>query len=158
MDFLIDNYLWFIIGGIVIIMIIIGYFAEKTNFGKKPLREKNAKEENKEVVVETPAEEINISEIENKGINDILGQSTEEELTSDVNLDDFENDSDILEETVVEETPAEEITNEELPEEDLNVPFGDAEVKPIEENIETPEVPEIIEEEQEPEEDDVWKF
>ena len=38
MDFVIENYLWFAIGAVVLLMIIIGYFAEKTNFGKKPLK------------------------------------------------------------------------------------------------------------------------
>ena len=34
MTFVTENYLWFIVGGIVILMIVIGYFAEKTNFGR----------------------------------------------------------------------------------------------------------------------------
>lgn len=46
MDFIIDNIVWIIVGLIIIIMTIIGYIAEKTDFGKKELtkREKKAKE------------------------------------------------------------------------------------------------------------------
>ena len=34
MEFIINNYLWFLSGALIILMIIIGYYAEKTNFGK----------------------------------------------------------------------------------------------------------------------------
>lgn len=149
MDFVIDNYLWFVIGGIVILMIIIGYFAEKTDFGKKPLREKKPKEEIKEFETVEKVEETNVDEIDDKGINDILEQSREEEMntldvaeTEDVNVED---DSDI-------------VSDMELPEEDLNVPFGDTEEKVEEEIVETPDIPEIIEDESDSDEDDVWKF
>lgn len=46
-DFLIDNYIWFVVVLVVIIMTIIGYYAEKTNFGKnvkvKPKKTKKGK-------------------------------------------------------------------------------------------------------------------
>ena len=45
MDFIMDNLLWFIIGGIVILMAIIGYFADKTDFGRKTTKEEKPKEE-----------------------------------------------------------------------------------------------------------------
>ena len=58
MEFIIDNLVWFIAGGVVILMTIIGYFAEKTDFGKnlssknsedkepvEPKKEKHAKKE-----------------------------------------------------------------------------------------------------------------
>ena len=35
MSFIVDNYIWFIIAGFVLLMITIGYYAEKTNFGKQ---------------------------------------------------------------------------------------------------------------------------
>ncbi|MFV0250162.1 MAG: hypothetical protein ACK5HP_03925 [Bacilli bacterium] len=34
MEYILDNYIWFIIGGVILLMTIIGYFAEKTDFGK----------------------------------------------------------------------------------------------------------------------------
>lgn len=39
MAFIVDNYLWFIISGFVFLMITIGYYAEKTNFGKKTMKQ-----------------------------------------------------------------------------------------------------------------------
>ena len=35
MDFIMDNYVWFIVIGVIIIMAIIGYIADKTDFGRK---------------------------------------------------------------------------------------------------------------------------
>lgn len=58
-DFVIENYIWFIVGGLAVLMIIIGYFAEKTQFGKKPT-EKHSKE--KEVKVSLPKEETVIDD------------------------------------------------------------------------------------------------
>lgn len=39
MNIITENYIWFIISGIVILLITIGYYADKTNFGKKKLGE-----------------------------------------------------------------------------------------------------------------------
>lgn len=52
MEFITDNYVWFIVGGVILVMIIIGYYAEKTDFGRKALEErvkepKRKKEEKK---------------------------------------------------------------------------------------------------------------
>lgn len=44
MDFVIDNLGWFIFGGVIILMALIGYFAEKTDFGKKSIEPKPKKE------------------------------------------------------------------------------------------------------------------
>lgn len=37
MNFITDNYIWFIIIGFVLLMITIGYYADKTKFGRKKL-------------------------------------------------------------------------------------------------------------------------
>ena len=39
MNIIVDNYIWFIISGTVILLTTIGYYADKTNFGKKKLSE-----------------------------------------------------------------------------------------------------------------------
>lgn len=161
MDFIIDNYLWFIVGGIVLLMIIIGFFAEKTNFGKKPLREKK---ENKEEKVETKEHGENeeemlandaISDLGNKGINDILEQS------SDTNVDgDHVSESVSIDEPIADDKKeAQVLPDVNLPEEDLNVPFGDVEVKPqVEEATTIPDASEDSSDDQNYSEDDVWKF
>lgn len=150
MDFIIDNYLWFVIGGVALLMIIIGYFAEKTDFGKKPLSEKKPKEKVKEAPVETTetVEEEPETNVEPQGIDEMMGETVEEGLT--VPLDEG-----LMEIPAVEEGH-EELTEMNLPEEDLNVPFGDVEV-----NVEEPatmDIPEVVEDEADSDEDDVWKF
>ena len=163
MDFVIENYLWFAIGAVVLLMIIIGYFAEKTNFGKKPLKETKEKQdvsnETSDVEVkEEPAEQVN----------------AETDITTPVEPLDA---VDSLETTKVPEEIKEPLAENDMPEvsmpeEDLNVPFGDQKVKPAEVKEEGPvatsEVPEIpdtpkVEETKDnaisdEADDDVWKF
>ena len=45
MNFVTENYIWIIIIGIVILMTIIGYIADKTDFGKESLKKKKVKKE-----------------------------------------------------------------------------------------------------------------
>lgn len=45
LNFIVENYIWFIAGGIILLMTIIGYFAEKTKFGKVPNESKTKKKE-----------------------------------------------------------------------------------------------------------------
>ena len=57
MDFFSEYYLWFLIGGIILVMALIGYIADKTDFGRKEVapiqkqkeskKEKNKKQEEK---------------------------------------------------------------------------------------------------------------
>ena len=43
MDFIANNYVWIIVVGIIILMAVIGYFADKTDFGRKVKTEKTEK-------------------------------------------------------------------------------------------------------------------
>ena len=53
MDFIVENYVWFIIGGITILMAVVGYIADITDFGRKKLKDKEVKEvKEKEVVID----------------------------------------------------------------------------------------------------------
>ena len=61
MDFIIENYVWFIVTFVVIVMAIIGYFADKTDFGRK-IEKKEKKQNNKK------NEKI---KVEAKGINEL---------------------------------------------------------------------------------------
>lgn len=151
MEFVVENYLWFLIGAIVLLMIVIGYFAEKTNFGKIPLNNKKRQEEPTKEKTEVQnvekvksEEEIKLDQI---GIADAL--APEENLN--VSMETNETSS-----------------NNEMVEEDLNVPFGDqmidSEVVVDTPKVEeVPTVPEAVEETNDialtdETEDDVWKF
>lgn len=69
MEFFVDNWLWFLVAGIIILMTIIGYIAEKTDFGRKdiqpkPKREKAKKTKEKAKRVKENNEPIEILEIQ----------------------------------------------------------------------------------------------
>lgn len=79
MDFIVDNIVWFIVGGVVVLMTIVGYLAEKTDFASKKYREKVSREkEDKVINVEKPIDETpdNIQEtqspIQNVGVADMM--------------------------------------------------------------------------------------
>ena len=60
MDFVIENYIWFLIIGVVLVMALIGYIAEKTDFVKekepKEKKQKKSKKNVEEVAEETKEE------------------------------------------------------------------------------------------------------
>lgn len=64
LEYIMTNYIWFLCGGIVILLAIIGSYADKTNFGQGKQNEKNI----------TKDEEINLKELENKGIGTLADQ------------------------------------------------------------------------------------
>lgn len=160
MDFVINNYLWFIIGAIVLLMIIIGYFAEKTNFGKIPLNANKEKKEKEDKTVEEEVDPIK-TEVESMPMDQIgIADAVAPEEPLNIPLESTET--------------TETIPTEVMPEEDLNVPFGDM---PVDEPMEVesksesevtdelPDVPEVIGVNEEnnasvtdESEDDVWKF
>ena len=103
MGFFVDNWLWFLVGAIVVLMTLIGYIAEKTDFGRKdiPKREKVKKEKPKKEKKQPKAKEE-------------LEEVLESEPMPEVQMS-LATDS-IFEEPI-------ENANEEV--EDLNAPFGD---------------------------------
>ena len=70
-DFIVNNYIWFIVGGIVVILTIIGYFAEKSDFlAKKVVNQEDSKDSAPETVDENK---------EGRGLRDILNSHKVEE-------------------------------------------------------------------------------
>ena len=78
MDFIVDNYVWFIVVGIIILMAVVGYIADKTDFGRK-----GKDEDTKEKKVEKPKKEKKVKEkkekikVEAKGINELTQEVAE---------------------------------------------------------------------------------
>lgn len=108
MEFIIDNLVWFIAGGVIILMTIIGYFAEKTDFGKnlssknsedediaEPKKEKHTKKEKP-----TKKEKETTKEEEKETISQI--QPVEEQFTSELPIPVLSQTPVILEEQNVE--------------------------------------------------------
>lgn len=77
MDFIVDNYIWFIVGGVILIMTLIGYIADKTQFvenQKTKDREKKANQEKRKKEKKSKEQEIFEKEIHN-GKNLVLEES-----------------------------------------------------------------------------------
>ena len=143
-DFVIDNYIWFAIGAIAILMIIIGFIAEKTDFGRKPFGNKKSEDG-------TESNDTEVAPIEEVTGNDVAGSDEVIELDTNDDTTDlsFEDQQDVNNEDVVNLPDEDENNNEE----DLNVPLGDQEIveTTVDDNVSIPE-------EEEASEDDVWKF
>jgi hypothetical protein len=177
MEFIIENYPWFIAGGVILIMTIIGFIAEKTNFGQNLKKEKKVKEkpikkeEQKEIVKEEIKEETPVMDFPAP----ILEKKKEENVVEDVSLVDnvepvietiplTDDIQPFVEETApleeIKEVPLEEI-KEEIVEPIVDVKESDFEeaIEPviIEEKPELPDIEEVVEEEV-TDESSLWKF
>lgn len=83
LEFLEQNYLWIIIGGIIILMAIIGYIADKKDFiGKKQEERKN----DKKIKEKKTKEKKEPLKVELKGIGDITEKLREEPVNIDEKL------------------------------------------------------------------------
>lgn len=107
LDFVIENYVWFLVGGIVLLMTLIGYFAEKTQFGKK----KSKKEENS--TKETPVKFVEIPSTQEQPEEVLLDQDMPKQ---DIEVEAVEKAEEPMEDldTIEIEEPKE---TEEIPEE-----------------------------------------
>lgn len=186
LDFIADNYVWFIAGGVILLMTIIGYIAEKTDFGKKkngktdadkPKKEKKKKNKKKDVVDEVisdvPGEEKLLEmaekipqEVIEEPINEepIIGASNEEEPMAD--LDEVEIQEPVVREdepeTIEFEMPQEETKVEEIPE-DLYAGLDGTPntYKAVEDDIDMdlPNIDALKDDVEEvPSDDDIWRF
>ena len=61
LNFIVENYIWILIIGIVILMTIIGYIADKTDFGKEKMKKEKTK---KEKIEEPTSIENSVDEME----------------------------------------------------------------------------------------------
>lgn len=154
MDFIIDNYIWFIVVGIIIIMAVIGYIADKTDFGRKlsiqkeerPKKEKKVKEKKEKIKVQP------------KGINELTQEVVDNNKVNDLTINEIKQDNPVNNENIdqslfapltddnvneVIQQPDEQIEKEEL----KNIEPTKLE-NPIPENNNQPVA----------EDEDIWKF
>lgn len=106
MEFFVENWLWFLVASIVILMTLIGYIAEKTDFGRKDVPKKEKPKKEKKEKKEPKA---------NQELTEVLQTEIKPEVQMTLATDS------ILEEPVNIE---EQLNNTENLE-DLTVPFGD---------------------------------
>ena len=126
MEFITENYVWFIVGGVIIIMAVIGYFADKSNFGKKKtdteVIEEPKKEKAKKIKEEKPAK----IEVDAKGIGELSQSVIENNLKEQQNID-----------TIKE--------NNENIDQDLFAPLQDSDLEKNDKNNDVTNVQEVIE-------------
>lgn len=188
MEFIAENYIWFIIGGIVILMAVVGYIADVTDFGRKTLDkqpkekkekvkvektkpEKVKKEKNKKekIVEELPIIPNNIEQPEN------VIENIEQPIQNDLEQQDFSLEQNNIQQdnlfsnelftNVNTEQPVAEEVDQSLfePLPSVDQVFRDAE-QPVAENITTEpvniELPteEVNQNSEIESDDDIWKF
>lgn len=180
MEFIAENYIWFIIGGIIILMAVVGYIADITDFGRKkfdsqikekPKKEKKekVKKEKKEKIVEQPSLEQN-DNIETNIFNEIempvspieqpeVIENGSEQLNS---FEPINEEVNLFVEEPVEES-VEETTEEQVdqslfaPLPGMEQPFGEN----VDNELKNEEVTNELEVQNESEiqsDDDIWKF
>lgn len=139
MDFVINNYIIFIVVGVILLMALIGYIADNTNFEKKPKKtKKDKKEKNVQPEVVDHVEEIPVEaplELETIGEEVIPVENTEGLMN------EFEIPTDLNEEAKIE--PVEVVELEQTPQ-----------LQPEENTI----VSEVENKQQDTQPDDIWKF
>ena len=138
MQFVTGNYIWFLIIGIVILMVVIGYIAEKTDFGHKDVGKKEKKDKKKEKELKKLAKS-------NLKLNDVVYSDKKDEVE------------------VIEDNPVENLSEplsgvKEGPVEDLTVPLN-SEVSELPKEPENVEIEETSKDNEEVKSsDDIWKF
>ncbi len=156
MDFIIDNYLWFGILGVVLLMALIGFLAEKTNFIKadntsKP--EKKKKEKKTDVVTPTPVEapvQPPLDALTNQNVVTPEVEKTVPAVEPKVNKkEEVTAPAPVVPKKETEVLQVDSVMTEKG--EDLTQPFGDKTVKAPVQNAPKKTVTEQ-------EEEDVWKF
>ena len=162
MDFIVDNYVWFIVVGIIILMAVIGYIADKTDFGRK-----GKEEATKEKKVEKPKKEKKVKEkkekikVEAKGINELTQEVTENnkvnvQESNDLNVVEPVQNVQVNNENIDQSlfAPLTDNVNEVIPQN--NEVVENTELK----NIEPAKLENPIQENNQTvaEEEDIWKF
>lgn len=93
-EFIINNYVWFIVIAIIITMAIIGYIADKTEFGRK--KEKKEVEQNNEIIsttLENQNVDINKNNyVSNESVVEIMSEGEKVEESSFVPLSNNNED------------------------------------------------------------------
>lgn len=117
MSFLTANFGWILLAVVLFAMLIVGYVADKTDFGHKKVSKK------KEIENPNKVEEIDLENLKGKTLKDMVGGSNEEKEAKDINEDlnaPFGDNADSSNEEAIDSSLYAPIGGE-----DLNIPFGD---------------------------------
>lgn len=75
LDYIMSNYIWIIAGSIIILLAIIGYYADKTNFGQGKTQEKDSNDN------------VDIKSLEGKRMEDLLEHNEGMVNNSEINTE-----------------------------------------------------------------------
>ena len=100
MEFIMDNYIWFIVGGIVILMAVIGYFADKSDFGRKKNNEEVVEKPKKEKKVKNKEEKPTKIEVDAKGIGELSQSVIENNLKEESNTDSIKENNENIDQAL----------------------------------------------------------
>ena len=166
MEFIMDNYIWFIVGGIVILMAVIGYFADKSDFGRKKNNEEVVEKPKKEKKVKNKEEKPTKIEVDAKGIGELSQSVIENNLKEESNTDSIKENNENIDQALF--APLENSSQEakgqndnsngidEVIENHQNDPNAVANLTPIERT--TLQVTNDCNNQTNSDEDDIWKF
>lgn len=162
MDFIMENYVWFIVGGVIILMAIIGFIADKTDFGRKAVKPKPKKVKEKPTKIKVDA----------KGINELTQNiNNEEKLSKKDNNVSNDNEQQIISSinenvdqslfaplTETNESNSKEVNTTGLVNEVVNEEPENSQNSNVQlQNIDFPPLPETNNQSVS-EEEDIWKF
>ncbi len=162
MDFIMENYVWFIVGGVIILMAIIGFIADKTDFGRKAVKPKPKKVKEKPTKIKVDA----------KGINELTQNiNNEEKLSKKDNNVSNDNEQQIISSinenvdqslfaplTETNESNSKEVNTTGLVNEVVNEEPENSQNSNVQlQNIDLPPLPETNNQSVS-EEEDIWKF
>ena len=76
MEFIVDNYIWFIVGTVILLMTLIGYIAERTDFGHRKVEASIDKKKKKEEKLKKDKETLKNSALK---LNDVVQENVKEQ-------------------------------------------------------------------------------
>ena len=165
MNFIAENYVWFIVIGVVILMAVIGYIADKTDFGRQKNNGKSIEKKPKKVKEVKEKKPIKV-EVDAKGIND-LNQDVIKNTSNDDYIPVENNNQNIVEQSTISNenidqslfTPLEETNNTVASNSVSEVIDDEKKVEPELQTINPTTLPDNNQPVQNvTEEEDIWKF
>lgn len=165
-EYIMMNYTWILGISIMILLAVIGYYADKTNFGQGKNKDEHTNDE--ELVLQQSLEEKKLNDIvndnllENNIVEDISDDKQLEELKVDLKQDEskinFEQTFEKFDKEFNEFLPKKEIIDDELLFEIDSLSLDktqkiDLTDIPDLDDVELPKIKEL-----QPEEEDIWKF
>ena len=164
LEYIVANYTWFLCGTIIILLAIIGYYADNTNFGQGKQDDSSNENENLPVIKEEKTEpkipnKKNKLKTEPKAKNKKNKLNVESKLDEDEKIKNFEEQFNEFNEEFKEALPEKEFVDEDLLDEIDNLSLDKTQKINLDDipdldDVELPEIKNLNSNKN----DDIWKF